>query len=252
MILRSVMRHVRDQNWFAVLIELLVVAVGIVLGLQASAWADRQAELRDEARTLARLSAELDDAMASRAPLRTSAETRSDRLYFVRRMLFGFEALRPLTDDECTAVTLSHRTPLPADGIPSLDELMTTGRMHILRDETLRRTALELIRARRRAERILASGNRQAPDLSIEFPLLIRAGLVATDDPDDLDGFDPRPSCDVEGMRSDPAFLGAFSANVGSYNAYMVEGFDRPDAAFDRFAEALHHALGNGHGGDRP
>lgn len=248
MILGRFARALRRQDWFTVLIELLVVAVGVVLGLQASAWADRQAELRDEQRTLGRLVAELQDADESRAAFRQSARNRADHLYRVRRMLFGFEPVRPLEPYECIALALSHRTPLPADGLPSLDELIATGRMHILRSESLRRSALDLIRARERAEHILQQG-RQSPDLGIEFPTLIRAGLVAVDTPDDLDGYDPRPECDIDGMRSDPAFLGAFSSNVGAYNAYLVEGFERPDAAFDRFREALHRAHSSGEEG---
>ena len=43
MILRSFNRHVADQNWFAVCIDLLVVVVGIFLGLQVTEWGnDRQ------------------------------------------------------------------------------------------------------------------------------------------------------------------------------------------------------------------
>lgn len=248
MILQRLSAALRKQDWFTVLIELLVVAIGIVLGLQASTWAERRAEQRDETRTIGRLIAEVENADQSRAAFRQSARTRADHLYRVRRMLFGFEAVRPLEPAECIALALSHRTPLPADGLPSLDELIATGRMHILQDESLRRAALDLIRARERAERILQQG-RLAPDLGVDFPTLVRAGLVAVDTPEDLDGFDPRPECDIERMRSDPAFLGAFSSNVAAYNAYLVEGFDRPDAAFDRFREALHRAHGSNEAG---
>ena len=38
MILRRVTEHVRAQNWFAVLLDLLVVVTGVFLGLQVTQW----------------------------------------------------------------------------------------------------------------------------------------------------------------------------------------------------------------------
>lgn len=44
MILRRFMKHVTDQNWFAVGLDVLVVIVGIFLGLQVQAWYDGRNE----------------------------------------------------------------------------------------------------------------------------------------------------------------------------------------------------------------
>ena len=38
MILRSVTKHVRDQNWFAVFLDFLIVVVGVFVGIQVSNW----------------------------------------------------------------------------------------------------------------------------------------------------------------------------------------------------------------------
>ncbi len=38
MILRSVIRHVRDQNWFAVGLDFLIVVVGVFIGIQVANW----------------------------------------------------------------------------------------------------------------------------------------------------------------------------------------------------------------------
>jgi len=46
MILRSVMRHVRDQNWVAVWIDFLIVVVGVFIGIQVANWNEAQAERR--------------------------------------------------------------------------------------------------------------------------------------------------------------------------------------------------------------
>jgi hypothetical protein len=38
MILSSVTKHVKDQNWFAVWIDLLIVIVGVFIGIQVANW----------------------------------------------------------------------------------------------------------------------------------------------------------------------------------------------------------------------
>jgi len=48
-ILDNLTRAIRDQNWFAVGIELVIVILGVVIGFQVNAWnEDRQAEQRLE------------------------------------------------------------------------------------------------------------------------------------------------------------------------------------------------------------
>jgi len=55
MILRRFMKHVTDQNWFAVGLDVIVVIVGIFLGLQVTEWNEQRAERAEEAEYLIRL-----------------------------------------------------------------------------------------------------------------------------------------------------------------------------------------------------
>lgn len=43
MILRSVTKHVTDQNWFAVFLDLLIVVFGVFIGIQVSNWNEERA-----------------------------------------------------------------------------------------------------------------------------------------------------------------------------------------------------------------
>lgn len=47
MLLRSVMKHVKDQNWFAVGIDFLIVVVGVFIGIQVANW---NTDLAEQAR----------------------------------------------------------------------------------------------------------------------------------------------------------------------------------------------------------
>ncbi|MFT5521244.1 MAG: hypothetical protein ACI9IA_001845 [Enterobacterales bacterium] len=52
MLLSSVTKHVKDQNWFAVWIDLLIVIVGVFIGIQVANWNESRV---DEARATAYL-----------------------------------------------------------------------------------------------------------------------------------------------------------------------------------------------------
>jgi len=44
MLLRSITKHVKEQNWFAVSIDFFIVVVGVFIGLQVSNWNDSKIE----------------------------------------------------------------------------------------------------------------------------------------------------------------------------------------------------------------
>ena len=51
MILRSVTKHVKEQNWFAVFVDFMIVVVGVFIGIQVANWNDTQA-FREKERLL--------------------------------------------------------------------------------------------------------------------------------------------------------------------------------------------------------
>ena len=59
MLLRSVSKHIKKQNWFAVVVDFLIVVVGILLAFQITEWGDRQTEKRSLDVALERLHDEI-------------------------------------------------------------------------------------------------------------------------------------------------------------------------------------------------
>ncbi|WOJ93810.1 hypothetical protein R0135_01255 [Congregibacter variabilis] len=55
MILRSLTKHVKDQNWFAVVIDFGIVVVGVFIGIQVANWNDERSEQRRDTALLVRL-----------------------------------------------------------------------------------------------------------------------------------------------------------------------------------------------------
>ena len=77
MILARISKAIREQNWFAVVLEFVIVVSGVFLAFQVSTWsneADRRAYVRD---VLGRLHGELSSLAEVRARL---LEPRADRL----------------------------------------------------------------------------------------------------------------------------------------------------------------------------
>ncbi len=62
MLFRKISSHLKEQNWYAVFLDLLIVVVGIFLGMQATEWNESRKEKLEEHQYLVRL---VNDAKAS-------------------------------------------------------------------------------------------------------------------------------------------------------------------------------------------
>ncbi len=60
MILRSLTKHVNDQNWFAVFIDFIIVVFGVFVGIQVANWNDEQAFHSKETQLLSELKREIE------------------------------------------------------------------------------------------------------------------------------------------------------------------------------------------------
>jgi len=59
MLLRSITKHVKDQNWLAVFLDFFIVVVGVFIGLQVANWNDARGEYQQETKALVELRKEL-------------------------------------------------------------------------------------------------------------------------------------------------------------------------------------------------
>jgi hypothetical protein len=63
MILRRVTRHVKDENWFAVGLDFVIVVVGVFIGIQVANWNDERLENVRKVQIVEALTADLKDAI---------------------------------------------------------------------------------------------------------------------------------------------------------------------------------------------
>ena len=59
MLLRRITQHVKDQNWFAVALDFVIVVAGVFIGIQVANWNAARSDARTERLLLERLHDEI-------------------------------------------------------------------------------------------------------------------------------------------------------------------------------------------------
>jgi hypothetical protein len=138
MLLRRIMKHVDEQNWFAVLLDFLIVVVGIFVGLQVDNWNEERKARAEEQEYLARLSEDAAGSLEQGQFMRGFIVDSADRAGIVLRALDSC-SIDP-ADQEDFANGLYHLAKLfpPYMVRGTIDELISTGKLTILGNTELR------------------------------------------------------------------------------------------------------------------
>ncbi|MDT8442447.1 MAG: DUF6090 family protein, partial [Desulfuromonadales bacterium] len=137
MILRRVIEHVKDQNWFAVGIDFVIVVVGVFIGIQVANWNEAQAERRRLDVQLASLNAEFTENLNRFDAYQARLQEQIEDISTLRRII----ADKPFDVKEGEL----DRMLMNVFGVPvfsvdrtTLDELKDGGKLIQLRDMGLR------------------------------------------------------------------------------------------------------------------
>jgi hypothetical protein len=128
---------VREQNWFAVGLEVLIVIVGVVIGFQVTGWGQARSDRAKEQTYLRQLRADLDVTLhdvAHEDSLRDALATPA-----LIALLGSWGSGTPLPADSIVTLTrrmLTVRTVQPTRG--TAEALVTTGDLTLLRSDSLR------------------------------------------------------------------------------------------------------------------
>lgn len=144
MLLRRFMEHIRNQNWFAVVLDIIVVVVGIFIGMQVTDWNQSRLERSREQEYLVRLGAELDGNITR---LQEAASANNSLLADMSRILLILRAAEPSEED---IAFIGQRLPWTV-GIwrsvlletGTIDELLSSGDMRLLRSRDVRKALIE-------------------------------------------------------------------------------------------------------------
>jgi len=147
MIIRRLSNSLRKQDWFTVLIEILIVVVGVFLGIQVSNWNDARSYQVKEAAYVQRLDKDFDiirqRLIEGESSFRQSVES-ANLLLKARRVYLG-QDLGELPDDQSILAALDDLGSgmVPAGVSAAFLEMVSSGELKILNDEKLRNALFE-------------------------------------------------------------------------------------------------------------
>ena len=138
MVVQRIRERIRDQNWFALLLEILVVVVGIYLALQADAWMLAKKDRVLEAEYLERLLADLEDSIVAQAKQLESFDADIAAIDYIARVqrTGSFEDV-----DEALLIqglNSLHWVAPPATNMVTIRELQSTGNISLIQEVSVR------------------------------------------------------------------------------------------------------------------
>ena len=241
MILARISKAIREQNWFAVAIEFVIVILGVVIGFQITAWNAGQVAQEREIAILVRLRDELAADQADRRESRNNA----NRLEFLREAvaIVNSDADVELTRRQCDALQSSsyYSDASASSSLPALEELLNDPQgLNLVEDARLREAIAEYVHFREGVPRSVDWYVRGSVNLPTAFPELMPQTARIHEE---LGFIYASSECDLAGMRADRAFLNAFSENAWRYELYyrtlVQDHFTRVDALLAEISRAL-------------
>ena len=138
MVLRRLAEAIREQNWFTVFIEVLVVVIGIFIGLQVDDWNYERKDRTLERRYLERL---LDDITLDIDEMQYALDLAKVRRAMGQMLIDALDDPAVARNDPTrfiTAIEQAGYTFLPAINDSTIAEIRFAGHLGIIRNERLR------------------------------------------------------------------------------------------------------------------
>ena len=141
MLLRRIIEHVKTQNWTAVGLDFVIVVVGVFIGIQVANWNAARGEraLGDEY-----LDGFRQDLLADAQMLETEIEARQAQRQDALTVLEFYDGrpLEPIVFFEAYGAAILSRNTRPNRN--TIDEVLNTGNLRLVRDPEIRNGLLDL------------------------------------------------------------------------------------------------------------
>jgi hypothetical protein len=208
MLLRSITKHVKDQNWFAVAIDFFIVVIGVYIGLQVQEWSINKDKEKRETIYLNRLHAEVLQTVEFRKGNVTLRFRVVNSLNTAYSKLMNKTEQINLTKNECSAIANAHIISDITADLPTLTELLSAGQLDTISSIDITSNLIQLIQTRDRGGDALVFINSTLSPLYQLYPELIKLngyeeGVYSEDDV-------YNPDCDSTQMRNNQAFINHF------------------------------------------
>ena len=135
-ILGRLAQAVREQNWFAVGLEVVIVIVGVVIGFQITAWGAARSDAAREQIYLRQLAEDLRETERLAAEADSALEPAE---WSHARLLQAFLRAQPPLEDSLAAWSFEWIDVIPVQPVMGTDDaLIATGDLTLIREDSLR------------------------------------------------------------------------------------------------------------------
>ena len=138
MLLRSVTKHVKDQNWFAVFLDFFLVVAGVFIGLQVNDWNAQRVEQSLEQEYLERLRDDVEESRNNTKRVTTSWLAQIDHLNLVIDSLDKCEIADDEKDDFAEGLFNLGKFEMAYLNTSTIEEMKSTGRFGIIENIDIR------------------------------------------------------------------------------------------------------------------
>lgn len=139
MLLRRITEHVRNQNWFAVGLDFVIVVAGVFIGIQVSGWNDTQAEKKAEALIIQRLQLDFEDIAAAADNALRNHKRYLDGLQLIIEVLDRGELADAQPEKFREGLKYSYTHINALDRSATYVEILSSGQLSLIKDEALRK-----------------------------------------------------------------------------------------------------------------
>jgi hypothetical protein len=142
MIMRRLALSLKEQNWTAICVEFVLLVLGVFLGIQAANWNEQRERNQQSGIFTERLKADLLEEAWSYALV---LEYNKDVLVNIESVLADLQGEAPLSDEQFVINAFRATQYRAIDRKrATYDELISTSRIDLIKDQTLRDTAIKL------------------------------------------------------------------------------------------------------------
>ncbi len=242
MILRRVIKHFRNQEWTAIFLDFVIVVVGVFMGFQVQQWATNAGQRVSETNYLDRLHGEVVQLTQDRFRLIADVQENQSALTSVVAVLQNQTDRQTLTDTECEAIAESHIYSNPTADLPTIAELLSTGRFDALQAKDVRSAITQFNQSALSGGDVIDAVNRNILTLARVFPKLIQLETIR-DEKIEV-GIRTGAQCDAAAMKTNQGFMNTFVDNRDRYAHFAVFAVEPVTESLALLHDALDTELG--------
>ena len=240
MLLRRITQHIKAQNWFAVGVDFIIVVIGVFIGIQVANWNETRQAIADEETFIQRLHNDVHLAEGKSERLRTRRFQQNRMVIEGMEILFDGSEQDLLSDDQCLFIAFSHDLVITAPAIPSFNELLSSGRLGIIRDQQLLSALAGFQQSLEVLDYWRSWGSRDMHLLSDKYPDLVQIESFYDEDRGEVWS---RATCDTAGMRANRRLLSNLSENSDTLDGFVRDALEPWNEQFEQLHSRLHEIL---------